>query len=274
MGKISKTLALFLTLALLMSCPTLLDVKPTNAQTTPKPSVPAFTLKLVDNSYDVPPLPATTPSYTTDPYTGKQIIQNPGSTAVPGYHVENITIELSIKNQPFTPQFLYGTNTSLYYNIQVKGHYETDNWVEVYGSETYGNNQTFYDYPAQSTSEYTILQVASHYQDGSKVDFRVQAIIANVTEIITSTNFLPDNGLRYHAPSDYTTGLVWTSAYPSDWSNIETISIQDGSSNPTGSLTPIQSATPTAPEFPFIIVMTIILAAMPFAVLVFKRKIH
>lgn len=44
----------------------------THAQS--KPSVPEFTVKLVDNSYDVPP------TQTTDPYTGTKTI--------PGYHVK------------------------------------------------------------------------------------------------------------------------------------------------------------------------------------------
>ncbi|MCJ7763000.1 hypothetical protein MUP38_06065, partial [Candidatus Bathyarchaeota archaeon] len=45
-----------------------------------KPSVPEFTVKLADHSYDVPP----STTATTDPYTGKQTV-----TTQPGYHVEN-----------------------------------------------------------------------------------------------------------------------------------------------------------------------------------------
>ena len=67
MGKIGKTFAIFLTLIVAMSCLTLLTVKPVNAQSIPKPSVPEFTLQIADHSYDVP---AKTTS-TTDPYTGK-----------------------------------------------------------------------------------------------------------------------------------------------------------------------------------------------------------
>ena len=39
-------------------------VKPANAQSIPKPSVPQITVALVDHSYDTPP---TTPTYTIDP---------------------------------------------------------------------------------------------------------------------------------------------------------------------------------------------------------------
>jgi hypothetical protein len=59
-----------------------------------KPSVPEFTLKFIDTSYDVP----STTTTTTDPYTGKQTV-----TTHDGYHVQNGTIDVKIKNQPFTP---------------------------------------------------------------------------------------------------------------------------------------------------------------------------
>ena len=55
-----------------------------------KPSVPEFTVKLMDNSYDVP-----AHNY-TDPYSGK-------NTTYAGYHVYNATIDITIKNQAFTP---------------------------------------------------------------------------------------------------------------------------------------------------------------------------
>ncbi|MDR2707214.1 MAG: hypothetical protein LBB87_00480 [Nitrososphaerota archaeon] len=87
------------------------------AQAGYKPSVPQFTVKLVDDSYDVPPSTTTV----TDPYTGKESIVND-----PGYHISDRTIECSIKNQPFT---LYEkenayTPPALYYKIQFKGHFE------------------------------------------------------------------------------------------------------------------------------------------------------
>ena len=50
-----------------------------------KPSVPEFTVKLVAHPYDVPT------TYSTDPYTGETITHA-------GYHMENKSIEVSIKN--------------------------------------------------------------------------------------------------------------------------------------------------------------------------------
>jgi len=85
------------------------------AQAGYQPSVPQFTVKLIDNSYDVPPS-----SYTViDQYTGQETTKT-----FPGSHVIDRSIEVMVKNQPFTSY----TNTSghaieLYYIIQVKGHY-------------------------------------------------------------------------------------------------------------------------------------------------------
>src|SRR3990172_3290742 len=96
-----------LLLILILTASSLTAVNLANASI-PKPSVPEFTLKLVDSSYDEPT------TYSTDPYTGKQVTHE-------GYHVESRTIELKIKNQPFTP-FLVEEGTAkwtayLQYNI-------------------------------------------------------------------------------------------------------------------------------------------------------------
>jgi len=83
----------------------------------PKPSVPQFTVKLFDSSYDVP---ATT---TIDPYTGKTVTP-------PAAHIEARTIEIAIENEPFTSFWIQkgGANWSVsyYYNIRYKGHFEED----------------------------------------------------------------------------------------------------------------------------------------------------
>jgi hypothetical protein len=51
MGKIKKTIAIFLTLIIAMSSLTLLIAKPTNALTISKPSIPQFTLSSAGTSY-------------------------------------------------------------------------------------------------------------------------------------------------------------------------------------------------------------------------------
>jgi hypothetical protein len=58
----NKALALVFVFAVLSSL-MVLTASPANAQATFKPSVLEFSVKLIDNSYDVPP------KYTTNPYT-------------------------------------------------------------------------------------------------------------------------------------------------------------------------------------------------------------
>jgi hypothetical protein len=89
-----------------------------------KPSVPQFTVKLVDSSYDIPT------TYLIDPYTGANVTH-------PSHRVDNKTIELTIKNQPFVPYLVQEGNsnwtTSFYYNVRVKGHYK-DDWITLYSA--------------------------------------------------------------------------------------------------------------------------------------------
>ncbi|MCL5876513.1 MAG: hypothetical protein M1540_01715, partial [Candidatus Bathyarchaeota archaeon] len=96
----TKTIALALILVLATS--SLIMVGSSSEQTIPKPSIPEFTLKYVDLSYDVP---VTT---SIDQYTGKTV-------TIQGYHVENRTIQLTIKNQPFTSYIENGQNISFYF---------------------------------------------------------------------------------------------------------------------------------------------------------------
>ena len=78
-----------------------------------KPSVPEFSVRIVAYPYDVPPETTTT----IDEYTGKET-----TTTQPGYHVENKSIEITIKNQPFTPYNL--TKFTVY-------HRDRDNFSRI-----------------------------------------------------------------------------------------------------------------------------------------------
>ncbi len=156
-----------------------------------KPSVPEFTVKNVAHPYDIPP--KTTTKTTIDEYTGKQTTS---TTTMPGYHEENKSIEITIKNQPFTPYNLtkytvyhrdrdnfsriQGSSTyegnktvNFYYNIEVKGYFG-GNWRPV---ET---KYSYFEGPepnAQLDSPYTVVSVGADYPEGAVLDFRVQARI-------------------------------------------------------------------------------------------------
>jgi len=113
-------------------------------------SVSEFTVKLVAYSYDVPA------TYIIDPFTGKNM------TIQEGFHVENKSVEIAIKNQP-------GYN--LFYNVRYKGHFGEE-WIEPYHYKDDSPNNL----PPQSSSGYKVLSISTNYDDGALVDFQVQAV--------------------------------------------------------------------------------------------------
>ena len=220
MGTISKATTIILTIIIVTS--SLLLIPLVNAQTIPKPSVPEFTVGLVKNPYCVPQ------SKTTDPYTG-------AVTTYPGYTEENRSIEITIKNQPYTSTKMTDGNWSrLYYDIRFKGHFYVGDWsyypVKA-GAASEGG------YIAASNSDYTTIALPKYLslkaqQNGSQTDFQVQALIGydeTIYRVAGNTGELSIFGT-------YFTGEV------SDWSPTQTLSIPDGSVSTT-------SPSPTMPNF-------------------------
>ena len=203
MSSASKFLALTLSILLLSSL-FVLTVTSTAIQATSELSVPQFSVKFIDKSYDVPP------TRTTDPYTGKTITEL-------GYHVNDGWLEVTVRNQPFTPYTVGGSNRrDLYYYVEVKGHFGGDNdWYSLYpsGTET--------GYVQQSDSDYTVLtNYSAWYDSGTKLDFRVRAVVGY--------------------PWRVTLGWYMFVEEESDWSSVQTITITYGSSPSS----PSQTTTP------------------------------
>jgi hypothetical protein len=205
-----------------------------------RPSVPTFSVKFIDTSYDVPP------TQTTDPYTGK-------TTTQPGYHVNDGRIEVTIKNQPFTPS----TNeiNSLYYYVEVKGHFGGDDDWDTLNTESY----TGTGYVIQSGSGYTVMTSFGRPDSGTKLDFRVKAVV----------------GYEQMVPPFWKMNV----ASESNWSRIQTITITYGSSS---SSTPSQSTdSPSASatdsivppqqspgqSYIIIILATVCIIAVPLAII-------
>jgi hypothetical protein len=190
------------------------------------PSIPEFTLKYVDHSYDVP----STTSSAFNPYNNQTTI-----TTIPGYHVQNFTIDLIIKNQPI-PSTLDGNQSYLLFYVKLKGHYGND-WIYPYG-------EAINAYPKQSTSDYTVISLPTSYsygvnttalqtlQVGDKIDFQVKAILA-----YGYLHYL--GGLPPEQTYDY------YSVSASDWSSTQTIIIPD-SYEPTPSIPSQSSFDPSA----------------------------
>jgi hypothetical protein len=188
-----------------------------------KPSVPEFTLRIISNPYDVPPKT----TIAIDEYTGKET-----TTTQPGYHVETKSIEIIIKNQPFTPYNLtkytvydrdrenfsriQGISTynkskrvNFYYNIEVKGYFG-DNWHPV------ENKYSKFEGPepnAQLDSPHTVISIGADYPNDAVLDFRVQARIG------------------YYNPYGPAVEVIGYDFYgqESEWSNIQTLNISSPS---------------------------------------------
>ncbi len=243
MGKFGKTFALILILIIAISCLTLLTLKPANAQSIPTPTITEFTLRFVDSSYDVP----TTTSI--DQYTGKTVTNQ-------GYHVENKSIELTIKNQPFTPYMQNGQfYISIFYNVKEKGNF-AQNWTEIYSA---GRGYLIPDKGSYTMVSYSLTQNEfpfwDHVTNGGTIDFQVQAL-AGYTYVERYSNdgqFLPNPGYYFEGQT-------------SDWSNTQTITIPETSSS--ASPTP----TPTVPEFPALAILPLLLSIFSVAVVLRYRK--
>jgi hypothetical protein len=215
---------------------TLLTVKPASAQTStptlsslpiPTPSVPKFAVNLVDRSYDVP---ATT---TIDPYTGQTVNH-------PAHRVENYTVDVTIKNQPYTSTKVQeGTSywtSSFVYDIRVKGHFAQD-WIPMYyageGPRMSNSDYTVVTYvlvssPTQPEQGYTMesydktlaTNSITGLPPGAQIDFQVNALSGywTRTTAFNSQHFVSEE---------------------SGWSNTQTIEIPASSASPT----------PAVPEF-------------------------
>jgi len=199
MNSVSKVWALTF-VVLLLSSLMVLTVGSVNAQKPPKPSVPQFSVKLVANKYSV----------------------------------DEILIEVTIKNQPFTPDpntdtsgvggggFYYAApdKTSLYYQIQTKGHFDE----EYVG----------FIYREQSDSSYTITSHSTTYILGSKIDVRVRAVAGYDRQYSS----------RYGMP----VGQELVAKAESDWSRPQTITITKESIASAPSQTTALPTNPTTPS--------------------------
>ena len=212
---VNKFLPLIL-IVLLLSHLLPLSIIPANVQAASKPSVPQFTVKFIDNSYDLPP------KYTTNPYTGETI------QSYAGYHIKDQSIEITIKNQPFTPYTnTSGSKINLYYLIQYKGHFGEE-WYPL----TKEDDDVIDCYYVQSNSKATTVVSTSRFVDGYQVDFRVQAIIGNTHP----GDWFSAIGHHYSIEID--------AVASSDWSSIQTITIGESSSSQTPTTPPTNAYTP------------------------------
>ena len=223
-----KDFALILILIIAISSLSLMMVKPVLAQT-PTPSVPEFTVRFVVSSYEV------RGTQSINPYTGQ-------NETTRSYFVDNSSIQLIIANQP-------SNGNTLYYNIQMKGHFE-ENWTDIYQGRIYpiqsNSNSTLIEF-TQNDSEFQIGTQIIYLPEGSKVDFRVEAEVGYFT--------LVPYGLPGHAlPMGETE--VFTSEASSGWSSPLTVTLPAS----------------TIPEFPSTLLLIAFLLIATLGTVVIKRK--
>jgi hypothetical protein len=193
--------------------------------------VPEFTLRYVDNSYDVPPKTTTS----TDPYTNEIT-----TTTIPGYHVENRTVEVVIKNNV----------SASYYNFRYKGHF-SEEW-SYYPSDPDSvsryNHYDSYSVPYQaSASSYTVATLPSFLFEsvpaGGKVDVQVQALFGKYRA--------EPYGHVFPLPAP--TYDFYFEGTTSGWSSTQTITIGEGqmwTPSPATTPTPAPTATPLPSSIP------------------------
>jgi len=214
-------------------------VAPVFAQAGYKPSVPQFSLKIVSHPYDVAPI------YTTNPYTGETVL------ATRGYHVENKTIDVTIKNQFFSSYTTSdGHYVNLCYNISIKPHYN-DDWQYypvMYGQIPLIAAKSDYTVVAFGPNAYTSyddgVPIATPYYfamslpDSGQLDFRIEALIGYYTRV---QEFWPIPGGPFYKYTFF--------GKSSGWSNIQTITINDGSTTINPEQPSITSDGNSQPQF-------------------------
>jgi hypothetical protein len=224
----SRTIIVALTLILVTS----IVMGQATAVTVQKPSVPEFTVKYGDNSYDIPP------TYGTDQYTGKTIVTNDGE------HIDNRTLVFTIKNQPFTPFTDPSSNKTvdLLYDIRYKGSFGQD-WTRIFGGEVtlYAGTEYPYaktGYPVQDYgSEYTTITYTLPWNVPSegKLDFQVKAF-AGYTKFYGDSHII----IAFGSYTFY--------GEESEWSDTQTLTLGDPQTPtpaPTAPPTLMPTVTPT-----------------------------
>jgi hypothetical protein len=231
------------------------------------PSVPEFiSAVLSDHSYDVPP------TYGIDQYTGKTVVKQEG------YHVDNKSVEFTIRNQPFTPYTdSNGNHIGKYYNFRSKGVYGTE-WsyypfapsgttTRRYGGFGNPNNVETPELLSASNSEFTTISVEQYYlvmgniSVGGQVEFQVQALVG------------------YMYADDYMlAGHVYVfRGVTSDWSNSRIVTYGQAP-NPTSTPSNFTyastnpSPTPIIPELSLLVVVPLIVGMFFIAVVLRHRK--
>jgi len=234
MGNINRTWALILIGIIAIS--SLLTVQSANAQTTPKPSVPEFTLNYINSSYYAP--------------------------LRDGY-VNNSTIQIIIKNQPYGTYTDNGYPVKMYYNVRFNvltastyiengvNYTKEGGWsIPIFGHSTLQE---------ASDGQYTVIEI-QHQEGGWNASGNTHLGLP-WNSYLLGLQVRAELGSIQKDPF-YPPSLNFEYFYgqTSDWSDTQTLTIPDTNAIPGYKLRP--SPTPTAPESrPFLILTVTIIVA-------------
>lgn len=243
MKQLKRTLTLLLVVAIAAS--SIVIVQPVYAQL--NQSVPEFTLRYVDKSYDVAP----TTTSSIDPYTGNVTI-----TTIPGRHISDPTIEVTISND-------IGAS---YYGLRYKGHY-SNSWTywPYNGPDDHYISDGFFPPAFQaSDSSYTVGSLYLGWlpqpiPEGAPIDVQVQALFGNFS--VTPYG----HGIDVGGPT-YDAAFMGTAG---EWSNTQTVTYGEV---PTPSPTaPAPTPSPTVPEFPALVLLPLVVGISLTAAMFLRR---
>jgi hypothetical protein len=189
------------------------------------PSVPQFGLATIDSSHYEPAV------YSVDPYTGQTVLVSGD------YNMENITVLLSINNQPFTSSTLSdGSITELHYVVRFKGHFEdwgNSEHIAYAVQDASSANTVFTYFKGWGHHLYQSYQILPSI-DGGQIDFQVKAMVGY------NYSYYPSNGYPYPL-------YDFAVFAESDWSQTQTITLPSGN-DAAPQVTPTQP--PTTPQYP------------------------
>lgn len=223
-------------LVALLAISILVMVESANAQTIPKPTVPEFSIVPVGPSFDIPP------TYLFNPRTGL-------FDANDGYNIQYSTVNIIIKNQPFSNQ---SNNDEFFYNVRIRPHnYPDSYWQELFSVGADG-------YPVQTLSNYTTIPIAVEGSQalgpviptGAVTDIQVEAMIGHVGR----------NNTMIPYPYPYV-----FFGETSGWSSTQTVTLP-----PKSAFTASPSPSPSVPEIP-IAVLSIFIFMTSIAAVIRQR---
>ena len=198
---------------------------------------------------------------TVNPYTGEET-----TITYPGYHEENKTIYIVIKNQPVIPyKNDKGETMNLYYEYCYRGHYSDSVWTFPYPQ-----------YYGQSDLEYTMIPFKGVPSSG-QVDVRVRALIGTLTQRQPLPGFESGDGTYYSfegVEGDFgvvtvSRDLLFSTVWPSSTvfpTNTETL-------DPTLSdnFNPPPAANPYA-TYLLIIIATVCVISVPLVIVMYHNR--